>query len=46
MMPRLPKGGDKHTLYMSLALGTMCTLYLYVKFALPSIIRWIEIALP
>lgn len=42
MIPRLPK---YDTVYLSLALGTMSTLYLYVKFAMPHIMRWLEIGL-
>jgi hypothetical protein len=42
MMPR-PDG--KQLVYLSLAMSTATVLFGYVKFAMPHIIRWIEIAL-
>lgn len=41
MMPRMPRGGDTHTVYLALALSTMTTLYIYTAWAMPHILRFI-----
>jgi hypothetical protein len=36
----------KQLVYLSLAMSTMTVMFGYTKFAMPHIMRWIEIALP
>lgn len=42
---RAPRMDGKDLIYLALAIATMTVLYGYAKFAMPHIIRWIEVAL-
>lgn len=41
---RAPRMDGRQLVYLSLAISTMTVLYGYTKFAMPYIIRWIQVA--